>query len=131
MILVDTSAWIEFDRATESAVDLRLTRALEQQEPLATTGVVVLELLAGGRDDRHVTDLQRLLAGCRFLPLEEPTDHEVAAALYRACRRAGVTVRRVQDCLLAVVAMRTGSTLLHQDADFDEIARHASLQIAS
>ena len=129
MILVDTSAWIEFDRATESAADLRLTRAIEQDEQLATTGMVVLELLAGARDDRHVSDLQRLLARCSFVALEERTDHEAAAALYRACRRAGVTIRRLSDCLIATVAMRTGCTLLHQDGDFDAIARHAALAI--
>jgi len=33
--------------------------------------------------------------------------------------------------LIAVVEMRTGTALLHQDADFDAIARHAPLAIAA
>ncbi len=131
MILVDTSAWIEFQRATESTVDHRLTKALEAEEPLATMGIVVLELLAGARDERQARDLRRLLDRCRFLPLEEPCDHESAAALYRACRREGTTIRRLSDCLIAAVAIRTGAALLHQDADFDAIARHAPLSISS
>ena len=127
MILVDTSAWIEFQRATGSAPDRHLTGAIEAGEPLATTGLVVLELLAGARDERHALDMRRLLDRCQFLPLEEPSDHEAAAALYRACRREGTTIRRLPDCLIATVAIRNGVSVIHRDADFDAIARHSSL----
>jgi len=127
VILVDSSAWIEYQRATGSPADLRLTRAIEADESLATTGVVLLEVLCGARDERHALDLRRLLDRCRFLPLEEPSDHEAAAALYRACRREGTAIRRLPDCLIATVAIRTQTELLHQDTDFDAIARHAPL----
>jgi predicted nucleic acid-binding protein len=131
VILVDTSAWIEFQRATGSPVDRGLAAAIEADEPLATTGLVVLELLAGARDELQARKLRRLLDRCRFLALDEPSDHEAAAALYRACRREGTTVRRLPDCLIAVVAIRTGASLLHHDADFDAIARHAPLSLAA
>jgi predicted nucleic acid-binding protein len=127
LILVDSSAWIEFHRATGSSADRAVTAALESDAPLATTGVVLLELLAGARDERQAGDLRRLLDRCHFLPLEEPSDHESAAAIYRTCRRAGTTIRRLPDCLIAAVAIRAGVTLLHRDADFDAIARHAPL----
>jgi hypothetical protein len=127
VILVDSSAWIEYQRGTGSAADSRLTRAIETDEPLATTGLVLLELLSGARDERHARDLRRLLDRCRFLPLEEPFDYEAAAALYRSCRRQGTTIRRLPDCLIATVAMRTNTGLLHYDADFDALARHAPL----
>jgi predicted nucleic acid-binding protein len=127
VILVDTSAWIEFQRATGSAVDARLTRAIERDEELATTGIVVLELLAGARDESQALALRRLLDRCAFLPLEEPSDEEAAAAVYRACRRGGDTIRRLPDCLIAAVAIRAGTPVLHSDADFDAIARHAPL----
>jgi predicted nucleic acid-binding protein len=131
VILVDSSAWIEFQRATGSPADRRLTDAIEAEEPLATTGLVVLEILAGARDERHAGDLRRLLDRCRFLPLEEPSDHEAAAALYRACRREGTAVRRLPDCLIAAVAIRNGISLMHRDADFDAIARHSPLATLS
>ena len=127
MILVDSSAWIEFQRATGSPAHRRLTAAVESDEALATTGPVVLEILAGARDESHARDLARLLGRCEFLPLEEPSDHEAAAALYRACRRAGTTVRRLPDCLIAAVAIRNGVAVLHRDSDFDAIADHAPL----
>jgi predicted nucleic acid-binding protein len=127
VILVDSSAWIELQRATGSPADARLTAAIEHDEPLATTGVVVLEVLAGARDERHARDLRRLLARCELLRLQEPSDHEAAAVLYRTCRRAGQTIRRLPDCLIAAVAIRAGAQLLHQDSDFDVIALHSPL----
>ena len=130
MILVDSSAWIEFQRATGSRADRWLTAAIEGDEPLATMGLILLEILAGARDERQARDLRRLLDRCRFLPVEDPFDFESAAALYRTCRREGIRIRRLRDCLIAAVAIRTGTPLLHQDADFDAIARHAPLTIA-
>ncbi len=131
MILVDTSAWVEFQRATGSAVERRLTRAIEKGTSLAITGLVVLEFLAGAHDEQHARDLRRLLGRCSFLPLEEPSDEEAAAAIYRTCRREEATIRRLPDCLIAAVAIRTRTILLHRDADFDTIARHTPLAVAA
>lgn len=130
MILVDSSAWIEFQRATGSPADLRLTQAIENDEPLAIAGLIVLEVLAGARDESQAELLHRLLSRCRLLTAQEPSDYEAAAALYRACRRAGSTIRRLPDCLIAAIALREGVPLLHQDADFDAIAKHSRLESA-
>jgi predicted nucleic acid-binding protein len=130
VILVDTSAWVEFLRATGSETDRRLTELLEREAELATTDVVVMELLAGARDAANHDDLRRLLYGrCSFVAVEGPHDYERAAAVYRGCRSAGVTVRKLTDCLIAVVAMRADIALLHRDGDFDAIACHAPLRI--
>ncbi len=131
MILIDSSAWIEMLRQTGSPADRRLRAAIGGNEQLATVGVVLLELLAGARDEAHAKDLRRLLARCRLLRQEEPSDHEAAAALYRACRRGGSTIRRLPDCLIAAVAIRHGIELLHRDSDFDEIARHTALSVVT
>ncbi len=64
-----------------------------------------------------------------LLPLRGIDDFEEAAALYRACRAGGDTIRKITDCLVAVPVIREGAELLHNDADFDAIARHSTLQI--
>lgn len=131
MILVDTSAWIEYLRATGSPIECYLRAALRDRRTLATSGVIMLEVLAGARDESHARDLRRLLDRCRLLAAEEPSDYEAAAALYRACRRAGITIRRPPDLLIATIAMRTGASLLHLDADFTAIASTAPLRVVS
>jgi predicted nucleic acid-binding protein len=80
--------------------------------------------------DDELSRLGRLLGRFELLPVQGLADYEAAAGLYRRCRRAGETVRKLTDCLIAVVAMRAGAPLLHRDQDFDVIARHAPLRVA-
>ncbi len=49
MILADTSAWVEYDRATGSAVDLRLSALIAADGPIAVTEPIVMEVVAGAR----------------------------------------------------------------------------------
>ena len=125
MILVDTSAWVEFLRDTGSTVCVRLDDLLEGD--IATCDAVRMEVLAGARDDRHLNDLRRLLARATLIHIE-PSDYEDGAALYRACRAGGETVRKVIDCLIASVAVRCALPLLHADSDFEVLARHTPLR---
>jgi predicted nucleic acid-binding protein len=131
MILVDTSAWVEFLRATGSAAHLRLRTALQGEAELACTDVVVMEILAGARDDADRDRLRRLLYGLQFLAVDGPVDYESAADLYRLCRSQGETPRKLSDCLIAAVAIRNDAELLCVDADFLAIARHVSLRLAA
>lgn len=131
MILVDSSAWIEFLRATGSPAHLRVRSALEQGGALASTDVIVMEILAGARDDDDRNRLRRLLYSVDFLAVDGPADYEQAAELYRACRAGGETPRKLTDCLIATVAIRNGAALLCEDADFAAIARHSPLRLAA
>ncbi|HEX6754227.1 MAG TPA: PIN domain nuclease [Solirubrobacterales bacterium] len=130
MILVDSSAWIEFLRATGGGPHLRLRSALQKGEALACTDPILMEILAGARDDADRDRLRRLLLGLEFLAVDGPADYESAAELYRLCRRGGETPRKLADCLIAVVAIRNDAELLCEDADFEAIARHAPLRLA-
>jgi predicted nucleic acid-binding protein len=127
VILVDTSAWMEFLRGTGSAMDDAVGRLLEARSDIATTDVVLMEVLAGARDPGDREQLRRLLARCEFVSTDSPGDYEAAADLHRVCRAAGETVRSLTDCLIAAVAMRAGLRILDSDSDFDTIARHAAL----
>ena len=129
MTLADSSAWIEYLRRSESMIDLRVD-ALLHHGGLATTEPVAMELLAGARDNDEHLQLRRMLGGVELLPVEGFADYEAAAQLQRRCRSAEAAVRSIIDCLIAAVAIRNGVALLHQDRDFELIARHSSLQIA-
>lgn len=126
MILVDTSAWVEFLRATGSETALRLRDLLADNEPLASCDPVRMELLAGARPS-EVGDLRRLLARTSVVTIR-PDHWDDAALLYRQCRARGETVRKLIDCLIGVAAISAGAAVLHADADFDVLARHTSLQ---
>jgi predicted nucleic acid-binding protein len=127
--LVDTSAWVEYLRASGSSTHQHLRRLLQSDSALHTTDVVVMEVLAGGRDEAHTAQLRRMLSRCEFIATEGLGDYEHAAALYRRCQRAGETVRALTDCLIAAVALRSGVDVLQGDRDFDVIARHTELEL--
>ena len=115
MILVDTSAWVEFDRATGSAVDRRLTALIAETNDVVVTEPVVMEVLAGARDDRRERDLRRLLDRFPLLRFDPAVHFDGAVHIYRSCRRAGVTPRGLVDCMIAAVAMSSDARLLAHD----------------
>jgi predicted nucleic acid-binding protein len=126
VILIDTSAWIEFLRDTGSPACDRVDHLLDAD--IATCHPIRMEVLAGGRDERHLGALRGLLARASLIPTE-PTDYEAAAGLYRSCRRQGETVRKLLDCLIAATAIRTSTPVLQWDHDFEVLARHTPLQL--
>ena len=63
------------------------------------------------------------------LPLLGTVGYEEAAHIYRACRAGGETVRQTTDCLIAAIVIRAGAALLHNDRDFEVIARHTDLRL--
>lgn len=129
-LLADSSAWIEYLRKTGSPTHLRLRSALAGKEvEVATTDVVVMEVLAGARHDAERDNLRKMLYGCDFLRVDGPADYEQAAEIHRACRRRGETVRKLTDCLIAAVAIRNDAELLHLDGDFETISRHTALRL--
>lgn len=126
MILVDTSAWIEFLRDTRSPVCKRVEALLDSE--IAVCDAIRMEILAGARDGRHLSSLRRLLARATVLPTG-PGDFDEAAALFRQCRHKGETVRKLIDCLIGSIAIRADATVLHNDRDFDTLARHTELRV--
>ena len=123
MILADTSAWVEYDRATGSPVDERVSELIADDGPLATTEPVMMEGMAGARTDGRKEDLRRLLLRFHLLPFDAAADFEAAARIYRLCRRAGVTPRGLIDCMIASVACRNEATLLAHDADLTRVGK--------
>jgi len=122
VILADTSAWVEYDRSTESSVDHRLSELIETDGPVVVTEPVVMELLAGARDDQREADLHRLLLRFELLSFDAVADFNGAVRIYRRCRAAGVTPRGMVDCMIASVAWRRDATLLAHDADMARVA---------
>jgi hypothetical protein len=129
-MLIDTSAWVEYLRKTGSPAGTAVRRALNDQVGL-TTDHILLEILAGTTDPARVAAWERLLARCEFVPQEVRRDAELAARLYRDCRRAGESPSQLTDCLIAAVAIRCDVPVLHCDRDFDVIARHTDLQVVT
>ena len=101
-----------------------------------TLGLLALTTTAfvhGPADELAVRRVERILNSTANLVLDTNLDFAAAAAIFRAVRRSGHTVRSKVDCLIAAIAIRHDVPLLHRDADFERIAavtgmRHQSLR---
>ena len=129
MIVVDTSVWIDVLNETPAPQAQRCVELIESGEPVALTDVILTEVLQGLRSDREAALVERHLRAFPILRLEDLDDFVLAAKLYRTARRAGVTVRKTLDCLIAAPCVRTGAPLLHADQDFDRLATCTPLRI--
>jgi predicted nucleic acid-binding protein len=106
MILADTSAWVEYDRATDSRVDLRVSELIASDGPLAVTEPVMMEVVAGARTHEREEDLRRLLLRLELLRFDSSAGFDGGVHIYRRCRQVGVTARGLIDCMIASVAHR-------------------------
>jgi predicted nucleic acid-binding protein len=129
VILADTSAWVEYDRATGSSVDRRLTGLIAGDGPLSVTEPVVMEVLAGARSDEREAKLRRMLLRFNLLTFEAAADFDGAVRIYRRCRQAGVTPRGLVDCMIAAVAWRRGASVLSYDADMARVAGVVQIEL--
>jgi predicted nucleic acid-binding protein len=125
LILVDTSVWIEVFRKRSS-----LRQAdLGSLEEFVTCLPVVQEVLQGFREEEAFRTAREAMLS---LPIvESPLRLEVfeeAAQLFRAARRAGLTIRSGVDCLIAACALRHGLTILHYDRDFEQLSEVSALK---
>jgi hypothetical protein len=126
LILIDTSAWVEFLRGTGSSACEAVDGLLDSE--IAVCDPVLMEVLAGARNPEHLLQLRGLL-GRASMHQCRAEDYESAAAIYRRCCQGGEIVRRLTDCLIAAVAIREQLPVLHQDSDFEVIARHTALAL--
>ena len=115
MILADTSAWVEFDRATGTWADDRMARLLDRPGSLAVCEPVTMEVLAEARDEHSADQLQRLLDRAILQPVAPTVDFATAVRLDRSARREGCTPRGPLDCLIVAIAWRTGASMLSLD----------------
>ncbi|MDQ3096526.1 MAG: PIN domain nuclease [Actinomycetota bacterium] len=128
MILVDSSVWIDLLRGGDTAAGRRLAELATTPDVIATTEPVLMEVAAGAVGQIALQRIERLFSSVPLLSVSVTSDFKDAALLYRAAREAGFTVRALTDCLIAAVALRTASTVLHKDADYVALASIAPLR---
>ena len=126
-VLVDTSAWVEYLRGTGSPYNSWIRDAIRTETPLVWTEPILYELTAGAGRPRRVEELRALLLRGPMVAVDGLQDWEAAAQLYRSARSKGLTVRSSIDCLIAAVALRTGSPVLALDRDFEALAQVSDL----
>lgn len=121
MALIDSSAWIAYLRGAEGEVRVAVRKELAAGSA-ESCGIIDLEVLAGARNEANLGQLEEMLSLAQNHRVEEG-DFATAAEIFRTCRGVGVTIRSLNDCIIASIALRTRSEILHDDRDFDRLAQ--------
>ncbi len=131
MILLDSSVWVDYLRGRPGPATQHVRDLIRDGASLAVTEPVAMELLGGAPDDAALERLETLVSGLPLLAGDAHLDYRAAATIYRSARRRGLTVRKLVDCLIAAVALGTGTRLVHKDVDFEVIAAVVPLDAVS
>ena len=127
MILVDSSVWIDYFNGKRSWQTDLLDHMLSNV-PIIMGDLILTEVLQGFKSDKDYETAKNYLGK---LPFRQMGGYNVAiqsAQNYRQLRKAGVTVRKTIDMIIATFCIIEGLTLLHDDRDFDPIASHFPLK---
>lgn len=116
-VLVDTSVWVDFFNGHRSPEAVALEGFIDQEDEIATCGVVIAEFFQGLRSERSIGRLEPYFREMSCLEASEPETYFRAADLFRQLRRRGITVRSTIDCVIACLAAQHGYHLLAKDRD--------------
>ena len=130
MILADTSVLIDFLEGRETESGQRLKTILQQGIPFGINSFIYQEVLQGAKSEKEYRLLKKYLETQLFYhPKDSVESFARAARIYFDCRRKGVTIRSTIDCIIAQTAIEHDLFLLHNDSDYDAMARVIPLKI--
>ena len=121
MKLIDTSILVPVFRDKTGSARERFKRYMRGAD-FVLTRYTQIELLWGCRSEAQWDVFADHLEGQEYLEARDET-WSSAALIYFELRRTGLTVTSILDCCIAQVAIENKATLIHNDRDFDTIAR--------
>jgi predicted nucleic acid-binding protein len=129
MILVDSSVWIDFFRATDTPQSDRLASLLFSGQAVIGD-LMIAEVLQGFDSDRDFATAAQLIDRIAQIDIAGREVAIQAARNYRTLRGMGITVRKTIDSLIATRCIMDGHQLLFSDRDFIPFVTHFGLRDA-
>jgi hypothetical protein len=128
MVIVDTSAWIEYLGGGAPGIVDKVDLCLDQ-DLVAIGDLIYCEVMQGIRSPRERREVSELLLSLPQFDMVGFRMAEKSASNYRLLRSKGVTVRKTIDVLIGTFCAEHGLPLIHFDSDFDLMAKHIGLDI--
>jgi predicted nucleic acid-binding protein len=127
-LLVDSSVWINLLKGFTTLQSSFLEENLDEFE-IATCPTIIQEVLQGINSNQEFNQIKSYFDNITRLN-DDPYNMALKAALlYKNLRKAGKTIRKPNDCLIAAYAIENVIPLLHSDKDFDFISEGSDLII--
>ncbi len=127
MILVDSSVWINYFNGIPTWQTDLLDNYLSNV-PIVIGDLILAEVLQGFRSDNDYKTAKNFLSTLQFRQIGGYNVAIQSAQNYRLLRKAGVTVRKTIDIIIATFCIMEGLILLYDDRDFDPMVSRFSLK---
>ncbi len=128
MIVVDTSAWIDYFNGKIAPHTDRLDKDLGI-ERVIIGDLIIAELLQGFRNNNDYKIARTLIERLEYRDFAGKEVSIKAADNYRYLRKRGVTVRKTIDVIIATFCIENGFSLIHNDKDFEAFEKYLDLKI--
>jgi predicted nucleic acid-binding protein len=128
-MIFDSSVWINYAIGKSNTETNLLDASLQKGFPFQICPPILQEVLQGIREELDFKKTREVLFALDFLNLDSYYVAEEAATIYRLLRRKGITIEKPNDCIIAFYAIHFKLELVHNDKDFDKIARHTALKV--
>jgi predicted nucleic acid-binding protein len=126
-VIIDTSAWIE---SFHPQGDIKLKERVKQliiEGDILLPGIIKAEILRGAKSKKEYQNLDELLDGLTYLPVEENFWGRLARFSFDLLRE-GIVVP-LMNAYIALLAIENNAPLLHRDQHFDLVARKTKLDV--
>jgi hypothetical protein len=128
MVIVDTSAWIEYFRDGIPVVVQSVDQCLEC-ELVGIGDLVYCEVVQGIKIRSELDQVTTLFQSLPHFEMVGFSMAEKAADNYRQLRSKGITVRKTIDVLIGTFCAEKKFELVHNDHDFTLMAKYIGLKI--
>jgi predicted nucleic acid-binding protein len=128
VIVVDSSVWIAFFRALDTAATQKL-KYLGLEFDLLVGDIVLLEVLRGTRDAEDARKVHDRLSRFELVPMLGVAIAIKAAENYRTLRKLGFTIHKSPDLIIGTYCIEHDYSLLHDDRDFEPMREHLGLRV--
>lgn len=125
IVLADTTVWIHFLRGSGVQFQNRMV-PLIMADRLATTPVIIMEILRGAKSQKEYDKLSQDLAALRCFDISGKV-WERACKLGYTLRQKGINAP-LTDTLIAAVAIENNALLLHDDRHYEMITSISALR---
>ena len=129
MIIIDTSAWIEFFKPNGNENIKRIIRYALNNETVSIGDLIYCELLQGVKTNKELVTIKALFSGIKKNEMVGFKLADKSAYNYRYLRSKGIIVRKTIDILIATFCIENKFKLIYFDSDFDYIQKNLPLDI--
>jgi predicted nucleic acid-binding protein len=127
MILVDSSAWIDYFNGAETNETALLDEFLST-DTICIGDIILAEVLQGFRSDKDYKLAKEMFTGLSIYQIMTPELALIGADNFRRLRRKGIIIRKSVDNWIATFCIHNQIPLLFSDKDFNPYVKHLGLR---